>query len=651
MGCYNCAQKDQIMLITNCTSKEIKEGPGCICFAPWAEVSNINKINCTANEWLKITYLIPKEDGGDIVDHWEGPGIYTQKDPFATIAGPFNKTELSASQYVICTDPKTGIKTIVEGPTMYTPKPYEEVSKVHNKVSLLNSNYVKVTDILTGKLKVVSGPTIYTPSPFESVGHVLQKIELSSTQYIICTDGKTGHKTVKEGPMLYIPTEFEEISNKIEKIALRNDQYVYIKDLISGKISTVEGPKVFSMTPFEENSQIYDCLTLTFYQYCWIKNIITGIIRVCKGPAKVILSPIEEYLKEEGKATRKALTSDVNNVIHIRDIVSGVESLITESKIYFPETPNIRILGLRPLIKLAPYERMVIIDRESNLIFRTGENSQGFFLPPFCQVLSQMWTYGLDDEKKKVEIFDTRYHDMDFKFSVRTNDNVEIIMKVNIYWTIKQFEKMVKSTNDPPQDLCNHIRSEILNISSRLSTKELMEFSSMELIKDIIDEDDEFCNERGVAIVRINITEKRCADPQVDKTYLQVIEEKINRIKTLEAQRGDNDKKLADIEGQINFEAENYKLLEKKMANIQMEKETNGKAEGERLQMFFEGMENLDDNQKMKIFLEMQRTDRIKMVTNKIDHLYINPEDIDLNFHKTGSKLKGDKDNNKKGIF
>jgi hypothetical protein len=637
MGCYNCAQKDQIMLITNCTSREIKEGPGCICYLPWADVNNIKKINCNASEWLKITYLVPQEND-DIVDHWEGPGIYTQKDPFAKVEGPYKKTELSASQYVICTDPRTGIKNIIEGPTMYTPKPYEEVSKVHNKVSLLNSDYVKITDILTGQIKVVSGPTIYTPTPFESTGTILHKYHLTSTQYIICTDGKTGNKTVKEGPMLYIPTEFEEISQRIEKVALRNDQYVYIKDLISGKISTIEGPKVFSLTPFEENSQIYDCLTLTFSQYCWIKNITTGIIRVCKGPAKVILSPIEEFIKEEGKATRQALTADVNNAIHIRDIVSGVESLITESKIYFPETPNLRILGLRPLIKLAPYERMVIIDRESSLIFRTGENSEGFFLPPFCQVLSQMWTYGLESEKKKIEIFDTRYHDMDFKFSVRTNDNVEIVMQVNIYWTIKNFEKMVKSTNDPPQDLCNHMRSEILNISSRLSTKELMEYSSMELAKDITEEDDEFCNERGVSIVRINITEKRCADPQVDKTYLLVIEEKINRIKTLEAQRGENDKKMAEIDGQIAFEAENYKLLEKKMANIQMENETNGKAEGERIHMFFQGMGTLTEKEKMNVFLEMQRTDRIKMVTKKIDHFYVNPQDIDLNFHKTGEK-------------
>jgi len=655
MGCYSCAQKDESIRISNYSYKVIKHGPGCLCYVPCADVDRIDKKTLSANEYLIVTHLEPiskikKDDegnpilnsmgheqyvDGDIIEHIPGPHIYIQDDPYATVEGPYKKTELNASQYVIITNPKTGDKKTISGPCMYCPQEYEIVSKKHDKKSLLNNQYMKVTDILTGNLKVISGPFVYTPTPFEEMNHIKNKVELTSTQYVICTDGKTGDKTVIEGPTLYVPKEFEDISDILDKVTLRSSQYIYLKDLISGKVSTVEGPKVFALTPFEEVSKPHSCLSLTFYQYVWIKNKITGIIRVEIGPSKVILSPMEEYVVEHGHTIRNALTADVNNAIHVRDEVTGVESLITESKIYFPTTPNINILGLRPLIKLAPYERMVIIDRDSNLIFRSGENSQGFFLPPFCKILSQMWTYGLDNEKKKVETFDIRFHDMDFKFSVRTNDNVEILTKVNIYWTIKDFEKMIKSTNDPPQDICNHIRSQILNISSKLTTKELMEFSSMELIKDIIEQDDDFCFSRGITIVRVNITEKRCADPDVDKTYLQVIEEKINRIRTLEEQRGENDKKIAGIEGQIAFESENYKLLEKKMANVQMENETNGKAEGERINMFFQGLgRDLNYQEKMKIFLELQRTERIKQITGNVQDLYVTPQDVDFQLHK-----------------
>jgi len=641
-------QKDESKKISNYSSKVIKHGPGCICYPPCAEIDKIYKRNLLANQYIVVTHLQPiqiarkSSDGlseefveGDIIEIIPGPCIYTQQDAFATIEGPYYKTDLSANQYVIITNPKSGHKKTIAGPCMYTPEIYEVISQKFQKKSLLNNQFMSVTDILSGNLRVISGPIVFTPTPFEEMGNIQSKVELASTQYVICTDGKTGDKTVIEGPILYVPKEFEDISDPLNKVTLRNNQYIYMKDLISGKVSTVEGPKVFALTPFEEVSNVHDCLSLTFYQYVWIKNKITGIIRVEKGPSKVILSPIEMYVIDQGHTIRNALTADINNAIHIRDEVTGVESLITESQIYFPETPNIKIIGLRPLIKLCPYQRMVIIDRESNYIFRSGEGSKGFFLPPFCKILTQMWTYGLNNEKKKIEIFDVRYHDMNFKFAVRTNDNVEIFMKVNIYWTIKEFEKMIKSTNDPPQDLCNHIRSQILNIASKLTTKELMEFSSIDLIKSVKDEDDDFCESRGIEISRINITEKKCADPDVENNYLQIIEEKITRIKNIEQQRGENDCKIANVEGQIIFEAENYKLLEKKMANIQMDNEANGKAEGEKIKMFFEGLgKNLNINDKLKIFYELQRTERIKCVTSNIEDLIVTPDDINFQLHK-----------------
>jgi len=287
------------------------------------------------------------------------------------------------------------------------------------------------------------------------------------------------------------------------------------------------------------------------------------------------------------------------------------------------------------LIKLAPYERIVIMDRDSNLIFKSGEAEQGFFLPPFCKMITQYWTVGLEKAKIEVKIFDCRYHDMDFSFSVRTNDNVEIKMHINVYWQIKDFEKMIKSTNDPPEDICNQIRSQILNVVSKMTTREIMEYSSLMLVKELHEEDSEFFHSRGIQILRVNITEKKCADPEVDKTYRTVIEQKILRVKNVEEQRGINDKRIAEIEGQIMAETENLKLLEKKMANVNMEQSNVGRADGEKLRNFFDGLgKDIPLQEKMKIFSEIQRTDRMKMITTKVDKLYLTPENIDFQFHK-----------------
>ena len=54
------------------------------------------------------------------------------------------------------------------------------------------------------------------------------------------------------------------------------------------------------------------------------------------------------------------------------------------------------------------------------------------------------------------------------------------------------------------------------------------------------------------------------------------------------------------------------------MKNVQMENETHGRAEGQKIHMFLEGLgPDLNIVDKIKIFLELQRTERIKMVTGK----------------------------------
>ena len=51
-----------------------------------------------------------------------------------------------------------------------------------------------------------------------------------------------------------------------------------------------------------------------------------------------------------------------------------------------------------------------------------------------------------------------------------------------------------------------------------------------------------------------------------------------------------------------------------------MENETHGRADGEKIHMFFEGLgKDLKMDEKMKIFLELQRTERIKLITSKVD--------------------------------
>jgi len=529
--------------------------------------------------------------------------------------------------------------------------------KVIKKIVLNAEQYLEILHMKTDQrdsghnddiIEHISGPCIYQQEdPFATVSQPKNKIELLNTQFIIVTNGKTGQRKTVEGPTLYMPLPYESCSQVTNKIILNNNQYIYITDTSTGHIEIKSGPLTFALGPYEQCSSVLNKINLNMLQYIKIIDKNTGIMRIVSGPDVVMLNPYESIIKDANNTEiRTAITVNANNAVLVRDTQTGVEELITTPQKYIPAA-NIDIIEVRKMIKLATYERMVLIDKESKLFFKSGETEKGFFLPPFCSILSQRWSTDRNraiEKNTKVEIFDIRPHDMDFEFSVRSCDNVEIKMVVNVYWNIENIERMVKATSDPPQDICNHVRSQVLSISSKMTTKDLMEYSTSELIKSIYDEDLHFYEMRGVKVSRIDILEKKCADPGVEKTYRAIIDTKIERVGNLEKQRGDNDKRVAEIEGEISIESHRNNLLLQKMKNMDLENRTQGESEGAKIKMFFDGLGteiSLED--KMKIYMETLRSKRIEVVAGNVKQLYVKPDDVGFNLN-----LIELKDDNKK---
>ena len=96
---------------------------------PWGTDVEVGQFLLTAEQYLKVTYMQPTEHG-DVIEHICGPSIYQQKDPSALVEGPLRKTELNSSEYVVCSDPRTGNKNVVEGPIMYMPRPSELIGPI-----------------------------------------------------------------------------------------------------------------------------------------------------------------------------------------------------------------------------------------------------------------------------------------------------------------------------------------------------------------------------------------------------------------------------------------------------------------------------------------------------------------------------------------
>jgi hypothetical protein len=625
---------NESVILTGPTTKVIKHGPGWVRIPAFTSAKKIDKIILDAEHYLIITHFTKDEVHKDIIEHIAGPAIYEQDDALATVSGPHKKVELSATEYVICTNPKKdGKRKTIKGPCLFMPEPYDQMSATQQMISLTINQYMLVTDIKTGHITCVPGPENYACEPFEKAGNILSKIDLNNTQYLFVTDTLTGKQKVEIGPQQFVPGPYDTPSGIKSMISLANNQYVYVNDKASGEWRLVKGPRTFHLTPFEIASEIKNVLSLNMLQWVKLVDQNSGKIRIVKGPDTVTLSPYESIIKEGDKDIRNAYTVDANNCVHVKDVESGTEQLITAPQKYIPEAPNIQVVCVQELIKLAPYECMILIDRQSKMIFNFGKDSVGFFIPPFCSIYSQLWSTNRDRKVKnnlKVERFDLRFHDMDFEFTVRSGDNVEILLVVNIYWSIIDVEKMVRSTSDPPQDICNHVRSEIISFASKLSTKELMEQPASEIIKQIHDDDHDFYKARGVSVSRINILEKRCADPAVDKTYKSIIDQKIARVSNLEQQHGENDREIARINGLTKIEVQTNDLLRQELVNLSLKTKTTGETEGGKIKSFFDGLGDMPLDQKMQIFLQIERTKRIELVVKNVPTLYLNPEEVDF---------------------
>lgn len=179
--------------------------------------------------------------------------------------------------------------------------------------------------------------------------------------------------------------------------------------------------------------------------------------------------------------------------------------------------------------------------------------------------------------------------------------------------------------------LGNHTRSEILSRVSQYNMKEFMELPNSKLMDSVNSEKtDSFYESRGVNVIRVEILQKRCKDPEIQKIFKQIIDEKTNRIKNIEKQEADNEIKLRDLTGKIDAEKLFGNLLKIKKENERQENQADGIAEGSRIQNF---LGNLGDDipleKKLQIYFDIQNTKRLEALTQSKTTLYLTPKDVD----------------------
>jgi len=387
---------------------------------------------------------------------------------------------------------------------------------------------------------------------------------LSKDEYVIIHDEGTGDKRVEDGrpsgKVVWMNEMDRLMAGPKKALNLTIDQYLVYENTADGTRSVVQGEMMFVPGAFDIPSggagYAQDFTTaarpsynLSKNQYLRIKDQ-NGVLKIVIGEQRFIPGPHDECLEEdfwyqetEGASWKKmrgvvqtAINVDVHTACMVRDISTGNLTQYHTAGLFFPDHyQKVELVQEKTVLQV--FERMAYIDPEGHTTFKSGakETDRNFFLPPFCKWVEQEWSIDKKKEHKqtvRMKVFDVRPQYMQYQFSCRTVDNVELIVDVSFYWSIMEdagMQSMIMKTADAPGDICTHARSGIIQC---VANKTLLMFieNFNEIVRD------------GAGVLRLSE------------------DEKAQRREALERQMATLDEQMAKI--QLNMDAANAKTVD-----------------------------------------------------------------------------------------
>jgi regulator of protease activity HflC (stomatin/prohibitin superfamily) len=540
-----------------------------------------------------------------------GPGVVFYK-PVVCSVQKRKATLLEELEYTVVTDTLTGVQRSEGGPQLLFLGAYDEASSKRRKIILQKDEYVKVLDSKTGNVRIVQGPAVFAPRPTESIPEGTSKaVSLRKHEFVRLTDTARGAMRVERGEQLVFPTAMEVMEPKGATFQLKRNEYVRLIDRA------------------------------------------TGVIRVEVGEQIVFPTPTEEALEE----VKEAVNVDDETAVLAVNNESGQQRLVTQKGLFFPG-PLDEILEVRKLIHVEPHEVAIVRDNQGTFTFHNGgaKGGQGtaFFLPPHCELVTMHWSSGTSEEdlqknvvrnakrpvhKVPVTKIDLRAQYASFEYSVRTSDNVELVLEGTIFWQVTDVPQMIRTTGDPKGDVWYHARSALIQAVARVTLEGFMAKFS-EIVTTATSVDDAFYKERGVMVHNVEVTRYECVDAKTSAVLQEIIQETTNRINRMQQQQSENDVLKEQLKGETELEQKRKELIQAKSDNDRMKAIIEGEADGLRLaknvQSFLATLDkDLPDADVrlalLKFFEEQQ------MSTKRAEHLasgkatvFLTPQDMNL---------------------
>jgi len=653
-------------------------------------------------------------------------------------------------------------------------------------VTLGKLDFLRVESALDSSLRIERGPQLFFGKAHDSWPASGKEVAtvLSVTTYLEVEDKLTGERRLEKGPGIFFPSPYDHVRTTSSAIALKRDEFIRLKDTRTGKVSQVNGEALVFVEPFVSvvDGGVQKAWALRRREYIRLEDKATGTVRFCKGEQLVFPTATEELLAGQKKGVQqgvqlkvneyvklrdtatgrmrceagerivfpgateefcgagtpfKSVCVDANNACLVLDEATGQQRLVTKPGLFSPSAEE-TVVEVRPLIKLADHEAVIVRDAKGKFTYAFGSeearrtaargmaaaaaavaaaastaltvdaargtgasssslalslgaqkpsllsplsappvrhqdvevdgdkerkgieeeeeeegdydsassadalvkigNARAFFLPPHCDLVELLWSRGRRREKRDLRItkFDIRPQYMSFEFDTRTADNVELTLEGTFFWEVADFPAMVNMTGDAPGDICNHARSQFIQLISKVKLSEFMEdFNEIaRRVHSAEDSEGGFYAARGIKIHSLEVTRYQCANASTAGILEQIIAETTNRMNRLSKQESENEIRLFAMQGEIEQEKLNGDLLAIKHEHACEEARIEGRAEAARVTTFLEGLSEAHavttEESRVEIWRALRKNEAIADLSKGSAAVYFTPSDVNL---------------------
>jgi hypothetical protein len=649
-------------------------GPQLFFLDAWEELVGVySQIILRRDDYIR---LVDASSGGERVLH--GPLMFTPRPLEGAPNGTQKAILLSPEMSVLLMNKTTGLRSLYTETGLFFLRAYEQIIEVRHAVVVGPRQFATVKNVLSGLKENRAGPVVIKLDAYEDLdGPVKPKLLLQFNEYVRLVDERTGNERVIAGPASIVP-HASEVYTKIEKsirvgeattVKTRNEtsglkwtacrcepnamdvqrdenaggifspgpyekvvevqvptlvtpsKYAVIENERDGIIRHIDGPTLLHLGAYDKLVEVREKIVMEKDQFVRLVDKKTGVERIIGGPARVVPQPTEVYPPAAGVENVVFLDDDaavlvLNKTTGFKQLITRADHKSAQPGVFVPK-PYEYIVEIQKVVRVLPYEAMVLRDQVGAMTIHQGTGTQGtyFFIPAYSEIVTHYWSsYGVDaktlGEKVPSTRLDLRERKTPYTYEVRTADNVKLSLSGMVYWRTVNVDKLMRTTPDAEGDVYQKSRSALIQAVSATKFQAFMKRVggvAEDAFRIQQPPTDMFLEKRGLVLEGLELTNFECLDNNTNQILKDIIMTTIDGVKREEYQKSENAVKKVKTTGDIAEAMKRTQLIQAYAHNNKLRAEMAGQAAGLRkvfaASVFIDGLASTISNETSRVGL------------------------------------------------